>query len=149
MRFLFKGVCLAVGLLAISLASSSVRADDLAIGSFTLPHETQWNSTTLPAGNYTFRLARTQSNARMLMIRGEKQSMSVFIYGESWCRACDSRALNLEVRRGMRYVSSLDLAGYHVDFKVRESAGAREAEMAKKTAQPQSEQVAVQVESDK
>jgi hypothetical protein len=143
-RSLSKVVCLAVGLFAIGLASSSVRANDLLAGSFKLQHPTQWNNTTLPAGDYTFRLARTQNDSDMLMIRGEKQSLSVFVYSDSACKTCQDSSLNLAVRGGTRYVTSLELAGFHVNFKMRQSAGAKEEEMAK--GQQQSEQVAVHVD---
>jgi hypothetical protein len=142
-RFLSKVVCLAAGLFAIGLASSSVRANDLAMGSFTLHHAARWNSTTLPAGNYAFRLARTQSGANLMMIQGEKQSMMVIVHGESECRTCQSSSLNLEGRRGNSYVTSMDLAGYHMNFKINETARAREEEMAKTRARSQSQQMAV------
>lgn len=143
MRFLSNVVCLAVGLFAIGLASSSVQANDLATGSFKLQHATRWNNTTLPAGEYTFQLARTQSDANLMMIRGEKQSMTVIVYGESDCRTCQNHSLNLEGRRGNSYVTSMDLAGYHMNFKINETARAREEEMAKTRARSQSQQMAV------
>jgi predicted carbohydrate-binding protein with CBM5 and CBM33 domain len=142
-RFLSKVVCLAAGLFAIGLASSSVRANDLAMGSFTLHHAARWNSTTLPAGDYTFRVARTPSNTNLMMIRGEKQSLTVFVYGESDCRTCQSSSLNLEARGENSYVTSMDLAGYHMNFKINETARAREEEMAKTRARSQSQQMAV------
>ena len=148
MRFLTKVVCLAAGLFAIGLASSSVRANDLAMGSFTLHHAARWNSTTLPAGNYAFRLARTQSGANLMMIQGEKQSMTVIVYGESDCRTCQSPSLNLEDRRGNSYVTSMELAGYHMNFKINETARAREEEMAKTRARSQSQQMAIHADDN-
>lgn len=118
------------------------------MGSFTLNHATRWNRTTLPAGDYTYRLARTPSNANLMMIRGEKQSLTVFVYGESDCRTCQGSSLNLEARRGNSYVTSLDLAGYHMNFKIRETARAREEEMAKTPTHAQSQQVAIHADDN-
>jgi hypothetical protein len=141
-------VCLAVVLFAIGSASSSVRANDLAMGSFTLQHPTRWNDTMLPAGQYRFELARTQSDANLMMIRGEKQSLTVIVYGQSDYKTCQSSSLNLEMRRGSRYVTSLDLAGYHMNFKIRETARAREEEMVKTPAHSQPQQVAIHADDN-
>ncbi|HEV7968250.1 MAG TPA: hypothetical protein VGP19_11805 [Candidatus Acidoferrales bacterium] len=143
MRSLSKAFIVAVGLLAIGLASSSAGANDVLVGNFTLPHSTEWNNTVLPAGDYTFKVARTQTNADLLMIRGAKQSVSLYIYAESACTTCQSSSLNLAVRGNNRVVTSLDLTGFHVNFKVRQSAAEGE-EMSRVPAS--TEQVAVHVD---
>lgn len=151
MRFSIKGVCLAVGLCAIGLVSSSVRANDLMQGSFTLQSATQWDKTMLPAGHYTFTMARTQSDTKILKIRGAKQSMNVLVVGDAWCpSACSKSWLSLGVRGDMPYVSSMNLMGYRENFSFDQNAAVRNQEMAKNAAaQPQSQQVAVQVEDNK
>jgi hypothetical protein len=142
MRHLSKMFVVAVGLLAVIVLSSSLYANDM-LGTFTLSHPTQWNSTMLAPGDYTFRIARTQSNANLLMVRGEKQTFNWLIYPESACSTCQHGSLNLEVRGDDRMVTSLELTGFHVDFKSHESAKEREKQLGKVRAH--SEQVAVKV----
>jgi hypothetical protein len=121
-----------------------VPAADVLAGKFTLPHATQWNGTVLPAGDYTFRVARTVTNADLLMVHGVAQVVNLYIYNESSCRTCQTASLNLAVRNDNRVVTSLDLPGFHVNFKVRQSAAEKREELAKATAP--SEQVAVHVD---
>jgi hypothetical protein len=121
MRYLSKVLVVAVALLAISGISSSVRANDTLIGSFTLHHPTQWNKTMLSAGNYKFKMIRTQTDANMLMVTGAKQSMAIYVFANSACQTCRNAALALAVQGDNRVVTSLDLPGFHVDFSTRES----------------------------
>lgn len=144
MRRLSRMSVVAVCLLAITAMSSSLYANDV-LGSFTLPHAIQWNNTMLAPGDYTFKMTRTQTNADVLLIRGEKQTLNWFIYPESACNACQRTALNLEVRGENRVVTSLDLMGLHVDFKSHESAKERETQLGKTPVR--SEQVAFRVDS--
>jgi len=147
MRLLSKLFVVAVGLLAIGLGSSSARADEALAGKFTLSHPTQWNQTVLPAGDYTFTLARTQiKNVNLLVVNGAKQKVNLFVYGEWACENCRTASLNLAERGDQFAVTSLEMAGFHVNFKVRQPTGARGEELAKKP-QP-SEQVAIHVDSN-
>lgn len=145
MRFLSKVFVVAVGLLAIGSISSSARANNVLVGNFTLAHPTLWNNTVLPAGNYTFKMARTQTNSNMLTVRGAKQSMILYVNSESACETCRSASLNLAVRGNNRIVTSMDLTGFHVNFKVRRSESEKE-ELSKMPAS--TEQVAVHVDSN-
>jgi hypothetical protein len=145
MRSLPKVLVVMFGLFVLVLSGVAVRANNLREGSFTLPHPTQWNNTVLPAGDYTFEVARTLTNAKLLVVHGAKQSLNVFIYGESACVTCRNSSLNLEVHGNNRMVSSLELSGFHVDFKVKKSAREIE-EMSKLPAS--NEQVAVQTDSN-
>lgn len=145
MRNLPKVFVVVFGLFAIVLSGLSVRANNVLAGSFTLPHPTQWNNTVLPAGDYSFQVARTQTNADLLVVRGARQSLSLYIYRESACATCRNSSLNLEVHGNNRAVSSLELSGFHVNFKVQQSATEKE-EMSKIPAS--TEQVAVQVDSN-
>jgi hypothetical protein len=145
MRRLSKMFVIAVGLLAVIVLSSSLYANDV-LGTFTLSHPTQWNNTMLAPGDYTLRVTRTQSNADLLMIRGEKQTFNWFIYPEPACSTCQHDSLSLEVRGEDRVVTSLELMGFHADFDSHESAKEREKQLGKTRAH--SEQVAVKVNSN-
>jgi hypothetical protein len=116
MRYLSKVLVGAVGLLAIGGISSSVRANDMLVGTFKLHHATQWNKTMLPAGNYKFKMIRTQTDANMLMVTGEKQSMAIYVFANAVCQTCRNAALALAVQGDNRVVTSLDLPGFHVEF---------------------------------
>src|SRR5579863_4928984 len=115
MRYLSKVFIVAVGLLAIGGISSSLRADDMLVGSFTLHHPAQWNKTVLPAGTYKFKLVRTQTDAKMLLVSGAKQSINLYVFAQSACETCRNAALTLAVQGDHRVVTSLSLPGFHVD----------------------------------
>jgi|SRR5579863_1709241 hypothetical protein len=145
MRSLPKVLVVMFGLFALVFSGVAVRANNLREGSFTLQHPTEWNNTVLPAGDYTFEVARTQTNAKLLVVHGAKQSLNVLIYGESACMTCRNSSLNLEVHGNNRAVSSMELSGFHVNFKLKQSAREKE-EMSKIPAS--NEQVAVQTDSN-
>ena len=44
--------------------------------------------TTLLAGTYKFKLIRTQTDANMLVVSGEKQSMDIYVFAQSACETC-------------------------------------------------------------
>jgi hypothetical protein len=145
-RSVSKVFVIVVGLLAIGLSSASIRANgnDVQAGKFTLPHPTRMNGVVLPAGDYTFRLKRTQSNAETLVIRhSNQQVLSFLVYPESACETCRDASLNLAVLGNFREVTSMDLAGHHVDLNLHKSASASQESV---KIQVQSEQVAVQVD---
>ena len=142
MRSLSKAFVVAAGLLTIGLFSPAVPAADVLAGKFTLPHATRWNDTILPAGDYTFRVARTMTNADVLKVRGANRVMDLYIFNESTCEKCRHASLNLAVKNDSRVVTSLELPGFHVNFKVRQSE-----EAFAKNPSP-SEQVAVHVNSN-
>jgi len=143
MRSLSKILFVAVVLLAIGGISSSVRANDMMAGSFTLHHPAQWNKTLLPAGTYTFKLVRTQTDANLLMVSGEKQSMDIYVFAHSACDTCRNAGLTLQVQGDHRVVTSLSLPGFHVEFSVRGSLVDTKAQPDNST--PYSEQIDVQV----
>ena len=136
-----------LSLCAISLGSSSVRANDSIVGKFTLQHPTQWNNKVLPAGEYSFRLTRVQGqNAQLLTIRMGDQKINFTLHGQRGCENCQQPTLNVIVQ-GQRYVvSSIDVPDLHADFDVHPQPGAREEELAK--APRSSEQVAVQFDQN-
>jgi hypothetical protein len=145
MRNLSKALIVAVGLLAIGISSSSVQAKNLLVGSFTLSQPIQWKNTMLPAGNYTFKLARTQTDTNLLSVHGKNKALDIMIFAQSACETCKKGALQLEMQGSTRVVTSLDLPGFHVDFNGRRSPAERE-EMGKATTP--SEQIAVHVDSN-
>jgi len=112
-------------------------------GSFTLHHPAQWNKTLLPAGTYTFKLVRTQTDANLLMVSGEKQSMDIYVFAHSACDTCRNAGLTLQVQGDHRVVTSLSLPGFHVEFSVRGSLVDTKAQPDNST--PYSEQIDVQV----
>ena len=147
MRYASKALLVAMGLLAVSLMSSGVRADDMVVGTFKLPHATAWKSTMLPAGEYTYKLARTHSSdTRVLTVEGSKHTLNVLVFVEAACQSCRKGELTLSVNGDDRVVTAMELPGYHVDFKSSWSNAQRE-EMARKSMK-HSEQVAVQVNPD-
>lgn len=146
-----KILVIAVGLLSVGLWSTSARAnDDLLAGKFTLSHPTEWNNKMLPAGDYRFTLARTQSDVNLLMVQGSNRSVSMLIYSQPTCRACLNGSLNISTRGDNRVVTSMDLAGFHVDFHSQLSAREREEQMAKnrKLSNKPSEQVAIHTDDN-
>ncbi len=145
MRYLSKGCLVAICLLVIGAVASSVSANTLLAGSFTLDHPTQVKSTTLPAGQYTFKLARTQTDTNLLSIHGKNQALDILIFAQYACATCKNGALKLDVAGDNRVATSLDLPGFHVDFNSRRSRAQNERQSAKVKAQPQTEQVAVHV----
>lgn len=150
MRFFTKFSLLAAALMAVALMSSSVRANDLLTGTFTLTQSTQWNNTLLPAGQYTIQLSRTLSSANLLVIRGGKQSVSMLVNSDALCMNCGSGSLNMVSLGDLNVVTSMDLAGIHQNFQVQKSARQREAEMAKnrKPSNKPAEQVAIHTDDN-
>jgi hypothetical protein len=147
MRHVSKALIITMGLIAVSLLSSGVRADDLTIGTFKLPHPTSWKGMMLPAGDYTFKLANSQSDVRVLTVQGEKskKTLNMLVFAQAACQNCRKSELTLAVNGDNRAVSSLELPGYHVDFRNSWSSAERE-QMARKTRMTP-EQVAVQSNS--
>jgi hypothetical protein len=143
MRYLSKILVVAVGLLAIGGISSSVRANDMLVGSFTLHHPAQWNKTLLPAGTYKFKLVRTQTDANMLVVSGEKQSMNIYVFAQAACETCRNAGLTLQVQGDHRVVTSLSLPGFRVDFSSRGTLVDAKADADHAT--PYSEQIDVSV----
>jgi hypothetical protein len=144
MRYLSKVFVVAIGLLAIGVLSSSVLANNVLVGTFTLPHSTQWKNTVLPAGEYRFKLARTQTDTNLLSVRGEKKALDIMVFAQSACETCRNGALQVAVQGDNRVVTSLELPGFHLDFKGRQSA-AKTEELLGKAPAP-SEQIAVHVD---
>lgn len=138
----WKALVCAFALSAAAALSSSVSANqDMLAGSFTLSQPIQWKNTELPAGNYTIKLSRTQSENNRLSVRGQNKALDMLVFAQSACNNCKNSAINLQ--DGSRVVSSLDLPGFHVNFNPQVSAAEREQQARKNAPKPQ--QVAIQV----
>jgi hypothetical protein len=146
MRNLSKALVVAVGLFSIGVSSSSVLANNALVGSFTLSESTQWKNTTLPAGKYTFKMARLKDDVNQLSVSGKNKNMNILVYAQSECEACRKGALQVEVQGDNRVVTSMELPGYHMNFNGNKSAAEREKQMSK--APVSSEQIAVHVDSN-
>jgi hypothetical protein len=125
MRNLHRALLFAVGLL-VGFASSTAFAGPTVIGTFTLSRPAQWNGTTLPAGDYQFRMAPTQSDTNMLIVTGSKQTLNVLVFAHNTCESCKSVALKMTVQGDNRIITSMDLPGYHLDFKMPHAENAKE-----------------------
>lgn len=145
MRYISKILVVAVGLLAIGGMSSTVRANDMLDGTFTLNRPAQWNKTLLPAGTYQFKLVRTQSDANLLVVSGAKQSMDLYVFAQSACETCRNAALTIMVQGDHRIVTALSLPGFHLDFSAR--AALMDAKAQADSSTPYSEQIDIQVGS--
>ena len=148
MRFFTKFSFFAVAVMAIGLFSSAARANDLLSGGFTLSQPTRWNDALLPAGRYQFRLIRSNSDSNILLVQGAKQSFTALVYTPSICKTCGSGSLNLSTRGTNPVVTSMDLAGAHVNFNIRQSAREREEQLAKNRSQSQKPTEQMVVHSD-
>jgi len=146
MRSLSKALLVAAGLFTIGAAASQVSARTFLAGTFTLAHPTQWINTFLPAGNYTFKLANTQTDANLLSVRGGTKALDVLVFAQSACANCQNADLKITVNGENRVVTALDLPGFHVDFSGRRSPAEMEQQLGKKSVS--SEQVAVHVDSN-
>lgn len=138
-------LAVAVGLLSIGLLSLPVFANTMLAGGFSLAHTTMWNGTALPAGEYQFRMTRTQTDVSMLIISGGKQTVTVMVFPQSACESCKTEAIKMTVQGDSRVVTSFDLPGYHLEFKAPHMENAKET----MDASPWTEQVPVRVNSDK
>lgn len=147
MRNFSKALLAAAGLFSLGLMTAPARANnDVLAGNFTLAQPAQWKNTMLPAGNYTFKLARTQTDADRLSVRGNNKALEILVFAQSACETCRNGALQLAVQGGNRTVTALELPGYHMNFNSSRSEAQREQQMGKTPAR--SEQVAVHIDSN-
>jgi hypothetical protein len=144
MRNLSRALVFVVALLLIGALSSSIFANNLPEGKFTLTHPTRWNGALLPGGVYQFMMTRTPTDANMLVISGQKQTLSVLVFAQSACDSCKTEALRMTVEGDNRIVTSMDLPGYHLDFKAPRTESA--AKEGTNNSSSWTEQVAVQVD---
>lgn len=144
MRTLCKTLAISAVLLAAGVFSVSTRANTLLAGSFTLNHATQWKNTVLPAGDYTFKLARTASDTSVLEVKGGKKTLDILVFAQYACASCNSGELNVAVEGDSRVVTALELPGLHMNFQPGRLSSTEQRQLAKSPA-PSSEKVAINV----
>ena len=127
MRYPSRALIVAIALLSIGMLCSSASANTLLSGTFTLNRPAQWNGTTLPAGAYQFKLTTGQTDANTLVISGGKQTLSMLVYAHNACESCKTVTLKMTVQGDDRVVTSMDLPGYHLDFKKPRMENAQQA----------------------
>ena len=127
MRSLSRALVVAIALFAIGMLSSSASANTLLTGTFKLNRPAQWNGTSLPAGEYQFKLTSGQTDANTLTISGGKQNLTMLVYAHNACETCKTVTLKMTVQGDSRVVTSMELPGYHLDFKKPRAENAQEA----------------------
>jgi hypothetical protein len=136
---------IAVALMAVTALSSSVYANDVFVGSFTLPYPAEWNHTVLPAGDYTFRMVTTETTTKVLLVSGAKQTLDLFVSPVWMCKDCSSASLNLMKHGESHVVTAFNLPGFHVKFEAPRAPREGDKQFAKVQS---SEQVAVHVNTN-
>ncbi len=126
MRTPSRALFVLIGLLLIGAPSAPIFANNLPVGTFTLSHPVLWNGTMLPAGKYHFKMTRTQTDANVLVISGEKKTLDLMVFSQSACDSCKAEALTMTVQGDSRVVTSFDLPGYHMEFQTPRMENAKE-----------------------
>ena len=106
----FGATALAVGALAISGS-----AQDAYQGKFTLPSETHWGSTTLPAGDYIFTLP-TNSAPYMFYVQGKGVGAIIVADAADEKVASGHAQLNLVDIGGVKTVETFEAPSLGVTF---------------------------------
>jgi len=96
--------------LAISLCAGLASAQVAFRGKFTLPYDVSWQSTVLPAGEYSFTMESLARPVRII-VRGMGKAAIIGAQGMS-DSAEKASALTVERRGGQRMVRSLQLAPF-------------------------------------
>ena len=97
---------LVMALLTSCLCAGLARAQEMG-GKFTLPFDTRWGQTTLPAGNYSFTVDQSRSAARVVL-SGEKTAI---LHAQGYNPSTlDSSVLVVAKDRGINAVRELKLA---------------------------------------
>src|SRR5260370_40373825 len=101
-------VIAAFALAAVCVGVTPVSAQSAVKGSFTLPHEVQWQGATLPAGDYTFDMKSLGTPARII-IPGPKgfRVITALVTDE---KSSERSLLLVQQRGGKSVVSDLYLA---------------------------------------
>ena len=95
--------------LAISLCAGLASAQVAFRGKFTLPYDVSWQSTVLPAGEYSFTMESPARPVRII-VRGMGKAAIIMAQGISLRSTEKASALTVERRGGKRVVRSLQLA---------------------------------------
>lgn len=100
----------AAALLATSLFAGSVKAQSLFEGKFTLPHETRWGQTVLPAGQYLVTLDSNISNLLVICDAKSHRTLAYEPIGIRDGRTEGKSALLVATRGSQRVVHSFRVA---------------------------------------
>jgi len=101
-------VIAAFALAAVCVSVIPVSAQTAVKGSFTLPHEIQWQSATLPAGAYTFEI-KSFSGPALMAIHGPNGNRFITALVANQ-KTSERSMLLVEQRGGRSFVSELYLA---------------------------------------
>ena len=104
--FRIAGTLLAI--VAVLACGSSAWAQAVALGTFVLPVDVQWNGATLPAGQYHFTLHSGQFGG-VLLIRDGRQKDKMLAVTMGIGRTPDHSALTIVRRQDKWHVASLAL----------------------------------------
>jgi len=107
-----------LGLVAAFGCSHPVQAQDVAQGTFVLPFEVQWHRTTLPPGEYHFKL-QSRSVEGTLLIRDASYRGKAMVIAMTKVDFSGPSVLTVVKRDGKRYVSSLVLESIGVKLEYR------------------------------
>jgi len=119
----------AVALAAIS-ASAPRASAQAATGSFTLPNEVRWQASTLPAGDYTFRMDSAASPVR-ITLHGPNGYEFVFAMVADNNVSGERSSLTIEHREGSAFVRELRIAPLGLRLKYHIPKAPKEAELAR------------------
>ena len=136
MRNAYRTSLLAAAVMVFCFSASSVHAQQMLTGKFTLPQATHWLNNSLPAGDYTLSVTQTSSDRKILIVRGEGQVAQFAIQPTDKCDSCRDGALTIQSGAAARSIVALDLPGYHVNFSVSKSARMEEASLRKTEREP-------------
>lgn len=119
----------AVALAAISTSAPRAKAQ-AAAGSFTLPNEVTWQASTLPAGDYTFRMDSVASPVR-ITLNGPNGYEFVFAMVADNNVSGERSSLTIEHRDGSSFVRELCIAPIGLRLRYHVPKASKEAELAR------------------
>jgi hypothetical protein len=86
--------------LAAAWLATGVASAQTFVGTFTLPCEVNWESVTLPAGEYSFRIDPGEGPIPLITIRGENRAAMILPSRGVSDRKVNSESVLILVRRG-------------------------------------------------
>ena len=108
-----------VGLFAIGLSASASQAQTIYKGSFTLPQEVRWQNSTMPAGDYTFKVNSTTRSEPVIVTGPDGTIFQMPLVTEQINYGSRS-FLQLEQRGGETFIGEMNLAqvGLNISYHV-------------------------------
>jgi hypothetical protein len=105
-----------VGLLSIGFGAGASQAQAVYKGSFKLDHSIRWQSSTMPAGDYTFTVAST-TRSQPITVTGPDGTVFQLPIIVSDTKITDKSVLKLEWRGEDMYVREMDLGQIGLNFR--------------------------------